>query len=103
VNPDLFRADLEEKPARLSALAASLRAADPWAGVDPTGGWVFVGMGSSHYASQIAAARLRSRGVPAVAVTVRYPHDDVDDVRLLAETLVLELVAAEAWRAQPRA
>jgi hypothetical protein len=28
---------------------------------------------------------------------VRYPYDDVDDVRLLTETLVLELVAAEAW------
>jgi fructoselysine-6-P-deglycase FrlB-like protein len=35
--------------------------------------------------------------VAGAAVTVRYPHDDVDDVRLLTETLVLELVAAEAW------
>ncbi len=41
--------------------------------------------------------------MPGAAVTVRYPHDDVDDVRLLAETLVVELVAAAAWRAQPRA
>jgi glucosamine 6-phosphate synthetase-like amidotransferase/phosphosugar isomerase protein len=40
--------------------------------------------------------------VPGARVTVRYPHDDVDDVRLLTETLVLELVAAEAWRARQR-
>ena len=30
-------------------------------------------------------------------MTVRYPHDDDDDVRLLTETLVAELVAAQAW------
>jgi glutamine---fructose-6-phosphate transaminase (isomerizing) len=67
VNPDLFLADLEEKPRQLSELAASLRASDPWAKVGAAGGWVFLGMGSSHYANQVAAARLRSRGVPAVA------------------------------------
>ena len=36
--------------------------------------------------------------VPGAAVTVRYPHDDVDDVRLLTETLVAELVAARLAR-----
>jgi fructoselysine-6-P-deglycase FrlB-like protein len=35
--------------------------------------------------------------VDGAAVTVRYPHDDVDDVRLLTETLVAELLAADAW------
>jgi len=30
-------------------------------------------------------------------MTVRYPHDDVDDVRLLTETLVAELAAARVW------
>jgi glucosamine 6-phosphate synthetase-like amidotransferase/phosphosugar isomerase protein len=34
---------------------------------------------------------------PEAALTVRYPHDDVDDVRLLTETLVPELVAAHLW------
>jgi fructoselysine-6-P-deglycase FrlB-like protein len=67
VNPDLFLADLGEKPPRLSALAAALRTGDHWAGLDATGSWVFLGMGSSHYANQVAAARLRSRGIPAVA------------------------------------
>ncbi len=34
---------------------------------------------------------------PGARATVRYPHDDVDDVRLLTETLVPELVAASLW------
>ena len=68
MDPHLFLADLAEKPTRLAALAASLRTADPWAevGHEPTS-WVFVGMGSSHYANQVAAARLRARGIAAVA------------------------------------
>ena len=37
--------------------------------------------------------------VPGAALTLRYPHDDVDDVRLLTETLVSELLAAHAWAA----
>ena len=67
MDPSLFLADLEEKPARLLALADALRADDPWAAVGETRRWVFVGMGSSHYAGQVAAARLRTRGVDAVA------------------------------------
>jgi len=60
---DLFLADLQEKPARLREL-------------DLDGAWDFVagpapvlllGMGSSHYANLVAAARLRAAGVPAVA------------------------------------
>ena len=39
MDPDLFLADLAEKPARLADLAAALRADDPWAGArtTPTG------------------------------------------------------------------
>lgn len=37
--------------------------------------------------------------VPTAAQTVRYPGDDVDDVRLLTETLIPELVAARDWQA----
>jgi fructoselysine-6-P-deglycase FrlB-like protein len=40
--------------------------------------------------------------IPQAELTVRFPYDDVDDVRLLTETLVLELVAAEAWRRTPQ-
>lgn len=34
---------------------------------------------------------------PGAAHEVRYPHDDLDDVRLLTEALVPELVAAHLW------
>jgi len=63
MNPELFLADLQEKPDRLRAL-------------DLDGIWDFVpaeprilllGMGSSHYANQVAAARLRAGGISAVA------------------------------------
>ncbi|CAN3131612.1 SIS domain-containing protein [Mycobacterium sp. smrl_JER01] len=37
--------------------------------------------------------------VPTAAVTLRYPGDDVDEVRLLIETLVPELIAARDWQA----
>jgi hypothetical protein len=35
--------------------------------------------------------------VPGAAAVLRYPGDDVDDVRLLTETTVAELVAARWW------
>ncbi|MHC9292110.1 SIS domain-containing protein [Mycobacterium sp. LTG2003] len=38
--------------------------------------------------------------VPGAQSTLRYPGDEVDDVRLLTETLVPELIAARAWQAQ---
>jgi hypothetical protein len=37
--------------------------------------------------------------VEGAAHTLRYPHDEDDDVRLLTETLVAELLAARAWAA----
>lgn len=69
MKPELFGADLARKPEVLRALAASLRESDPWAGsaIEPQSHIVLLGMGSSHYASSVAAARLRSRGVDAVA------------------------------------
>lgn len=71
VRPDGFLADLERMPDTLAALAASLRVADPWAGLAGLG-WrpgrvLLLGMGSSTYAAEAAALRLRSAGVPAVA------------------------------------
>jgi fructoselysine-6-P-deglycase FrlB-like protein len=68
MDPHLFLSDLAEKPARLADLATALRADDPWAflgGVDTP--VVLLGMGSSHFANQVGAARLRHAGVPAVA------------------------------------
>ena len=63
MNPDLFLADLEEKPERLRAW--DLRGA--WAFVTRPGRVVLLGMGSSHYANLVGAARLRAAGVDAVA------------------------------------
>ena len=37
--------------------------------------------------------------MPTANYTLRYPGDDVDDVRLLTETLIPELVAARDWQA----
>lgn len=63
MNPDLFLADLLEKPARLRELDLG----GAWADVSASASVVLLGMGSSHYANQVAAARLRAAGVRAVA------------------------------------
>jgi fructoselysine-6-P-deglycase FrlB-like protein len=63
MNPDLFLADLAEKPERLRAWR--LRGA--WGFVTRPGRVVLLGMGSSHYACLVGAARLRAAGVDAVA------------------------------------
>jgi glutamine---fructose-6-phosphate transaminase (isomerizing) len=68
VNPELYLADLEAKPAALAALASALETGDPFDGI-PAGirRVVFLGMGSSRYAARVAALRLRAAGVDAVA------------------------------------
>ena len=38
--------------------------------------------------------------VPGAQHNLRFPGDSNDDVRLLAEVLVPELIAARTWRAQ---
>ncbi|GAA0406958.1 SIS domain-containing protein [Microbispora corallina] len=68
MNPELFLADLEDKPRALEALAAFLDEGDPFAGLPPRAGrLVLLGMGSSRYAAGVAAQRLRAAGVDAVA------------------------------------
>jgi glucosamine--fructose-6-phosphate aminotransferase (isomerizing) len=67
MNPDLFRADLEAKPAALRALADRLDESDPWRGLGPIRRVVMLGMGSSRYAAQVAARRLRAAGIDAIA------------------------------------
>lgn len=68
MDPALFRADLEAKPASLTSLAALLDGGDPWAGLGfVPSRVVLIGMGSSTYAAGVAAARLRARGIVAVA------------------------------------
>jgi glucosamine 6-phosphate synthetase-like amidotransferase/phosphosugar isomerase protein len=68
VNPDLFLLDLHRKPEVLTALAEHLRQGNPWSGLRPAPERVvLLGMGSSAYAAGVAAARMRARGVVAVA------------------------------------
>lgn len=68
MDPRLFLADLEAKPASLRRLAGALAADDPWHGLpDPVGRVLLLGMGSSRYAAEVAALRLRAAGVDAVA------------------------------------
>jgi len=66
--PALFLADIEGKPAALSRLGATLGRPDLFRDV-PQGAerTVFLGMGSSRYAAEISAARLRAAGLVAVA------------------------------------
>jgi fructoselysine-6-P-deglycase FrlB-like protein len=51
LDPALFTADLEAKPATLRALADRLAAEDPWAFLGPVRRVTFLGMGSSRYAA----------------------------------------------------
>ncbi|MFG1875403.1 SIS domain-containing protein [Sphaerisporangium sp. NPDC049003] len=95
MNPELYLADLEAKPAALEALAGVLEAGDPFAGV-PEGvrRVVFLGMGSSRYAAGVAALRLRAAGVDAVAeygsAALGYPPAD--------DTLVVAISATGGSR-----
>lgn len=70
MDPDLFRSDLERKPDALRLLAGRLEADDPWAATPLTAAsrLVLLGMGSSHYANSIGAARLSTHGIDATAV-----------------------------------
>jgi len=65
-DPDAFVRDLEAKPAALRALAEML-ATDPWRSLANHERVVIIGMGSSRFAAMPVAARLRARGVDAVA------------------------------------
>ncbi|CAB5121094.1 MAG: SIS domain-containing protein [Actinobacteria bacterium] len=69
MDPHLFLTDLERKSDLLNQLADSVAQVNPWSdlGIHPESTLIFIGMGSSHYASSIAAMRLRALGMNAVA------------------------------------
>ncbi|MBL6632371.1 MAG: SIS domain-containing protein [Candidatus Nanopelagicales bacterium] len=75
MDPVLFGHDLERTPETLRALAANLRAGNPWHvaadaldGVRSGRRLVLLGMGSSHFASSVLALRLQAAGINAIAV-----------------------------------
>jgi glucosamine--fructose-6-phosphate aminotransferase (isomerizing) len=110
VNPDLFLADLEHKPESLGALADSLRGGDPWqgSGITESSRVVFLGMGSSHYANCVAAARLREAGIDAVAelassdLLPRPGKDSVIVVVSASGSSLETLAAAERYQGKAR-
>ncbi len=67
MDPAAFLEDLEAKPAALRSLADRLEEADPWASFEVPRRIVLIGMGSSRYAARVAATRLRTAGIDAVA------------------------------------
>ena len=68
MDPALFLADLEAKPAALGGLADAFTSGDPLRDVPVSSRRVvLVGMGSSRYAAVDAALRLRAAGIDAVA------------------------------------
>lgn len=67
MSAEAFLRDLEAKPAALRALAERLTSGDPWAGLEPRGRVLLLGMGSSRYAAGVCARRLRALGFDAVA------------------------------------
>lgn len=100
MNPSLFLADLEAKPDALRALPS-----DSWAGLPARPKRVlFLGMGSSRYAAQVIARRLRAAGIDAVAeyasAAASYPADPHTLVIAISAsgTSRETLDAAEAYR-----
>ena len=68
MDPQLFAADLLARPGSLQDLQRVLVTDDPWVALpEDVGQVLFLGMGSSAYAASVAAARLRSLGVDALA------------------------------------
>lgn len=91
MDPRLFLQDLERKPQVLQNLAELLRAHNPWSDTCVSAGSqiLFLGMGSSHYASSVAAGRLRARGVNAIAELA-----SSDLLPLLTQSTVVVAVSA---------
>ncbi|GAA2605055.1 sigma factor regulator FecR [Paractinoplanes durhamensis] len=102
MDPALFKADLEAKPAALRALAARLATDDPWAFAGPVRRVIFLGMGSSRYAAQVAARRLRAAGIDAAAEYASadggfpFPGDDTLIVAISASGTSRETLDAVA-------
>lgn len=65
--PERFLEDVLAKPAVLRRLAAGLRTRSAWPDVGRPASVLLVGIGSSRYAAEVAARRMRAGGLAAVA------------------------------------
>jgi glutamine---fructose-6-phosphate transaminase (isomerizing) len=88
MDPTLFLSDIEAKPSALRALADAVEqdGALRWPAIPRDGRTVLVGMGSSWFAAQVAAQRLRRDGIVAVAelASVESTWPMADDVTVVA-------------------
>ncbi len=88
MDPARFLDDLESKPAMLRLLGDALDADEAfrWPDIPPEGRLVLTGMGSSWFAAQVGAQRLRRHGVTAVAEIASAEHSwpTSDDLTLVA-------------------
>lgn len=88
MHPDRFLDDLTAKPERLLALADAIdaREAFAWSGGPAGDRYLLTGMGSSWFAAQVAALRLRRAGVTAVAelASVERTWPVADDLTVVA-------------------
>lgn len=106
MDPALFLADLEAKPAALRAFADDVERANPWRDAEVRPPVVFLGMGSSRFAAATVARRLRARGLMTV---VDYASAEPGGTELAATAIGIsasgstpETVEALArWRGRP--
>lgn len=95
MDPLLFQQDLEAKPRILREFAAQVdRSWDEFT-FNPLGSIVLLGMGSSHFANSIGAARLRTHGLNATAVLA-----STDLLPAVASTDVVIAVSASGGSAE---
>ena len=74
-DPAGFRADLDRVPDSLFALAAAADDATPmWPVAEMPRRLVLLGMGSSHFAADVCARRMRAAGIDAVAELASVAH-----------------------------
>jgi glucosamine--fructose-6-phosphate aminotransferase (isomerizing) len=84
MDPAAFLDDLEAKPRALRALVPTLGSS--WMGIGRPRRIVLAGMGSSHFANVIAAARMRVHGLDATAVLASSdlrPPVEADDLVII--------------------
>jgi fructoselysine-6-P-deglycase FrlB-like protein len=68
VHPEPFRADIEEIPGTLERLAGAIDAGEvDWGITSPPRRVLLTGMGSSYFAADVCARRLRAAGIDAAA------------------------------------
>lgn len=99
--PERLLEDVEAKQQMLRTLAGGLRQGSVWGDVHGAGSVLLIGIGSSRYAAEVAARRLRRRGVSAVAENSAVAEPATSSLNVVISaggTSVETLAAAESLR-----